>query len=125
MSKRAISIFFGFGLLMTLSPLRADVLKDKKNGTIVAVGKFTGASEETIYWETCEGHNTTFAPRKGYLYKVGNKDCQSGSTNQYPANGERRDREAAARSDNRAATKAKGDWKPVPATGKRRSDVPQ
>jgi hypothetical protein len=124
MLRRAIPIFFCFGLLMTFSPLGADVLKDKDNGAIVAVGKFTGADEKTIYWETCEGHNTTFAPRKGYLYKRGNNDCQSGSTNQYPPKGERQDREAS-RSRDRGSNNAKGDWKPVPVTGKPRNEGPQ
>ncbi|MGZ4828432.1 MAG: hypothetical protein ACXV78_02225 [Candidatus Angelobacter sp.] len=103
MSRKAVTIFFCFGLLMTFSSLRADVLKKKDNGTIVAVGQMRGADEKTIYWETCDGNDTTFAPRNGYLYKTGNNDCTSRATNQYP-NGESRDRDD------------KSEWREVPVT---------
>jgi hypothetical protein len=116
MLRRAIPILFCFGLLMTFSSFAgADVLKKKDNGTIVAVGHLKEADEKTIHWETCDGQETAFAPRKEYLYKQGNHDCNRGATNQYPPNEEQQGREAS-RSHDRAADSAKGDWKPVPVT---------
>lgn len=112
MSRKAVTIFFCFGLLMTFSSLRADILKKKDNGTIVAVGQMRGADEETIYWKTCDGNDTTFVPRKGYLYKTGKNDCQSGATNQYP--GESRARESRARDER--ARDDKSEWREVPVT---------
>jgi hypothetical protein len=77
MSRRAIAVSVFIGLVMTFSLLRADVLKSKNDGTIVAVGQFKGASEHDIYWVNCDGNSTTYAPPKGYLYKPGDNDCNN------------------------------------------------
>lgn len=79
MSRKAIAVLVFVGLLMTFSHLRADILKNKNDGTIVAIGRFIRANDSTIYWENCGGNGATFAPRKEYLYKLGDKDCSKKS----------------------------------------------
>jgi hypothetical protein len=81
MSLKAIRMFLCFGLLMTFTILQADVLKKKFDGTIAAVGHFNGADDNVIYWTTCEGGDTTFVPRKEYVYKPGSRDCNPTTTN--------------------------------------------
>src|SRR5579864_6698244 len=75
MSRRAIAVLVFIGL-MTFSPLRADILKHKNDGTIVTVGRFIGANESTIYWENCDGTGKIYEPRNGYVYKPGDNDCK-------------------------------------------------
>ncbi len=87
----------------------ADLLKEKRTGTIVAIGTFQKADSKYVYWKDCDNKDKTFTPPKEYLWSHRGLDCAGSITGQSSPS-KYRDQPKAAK------TKRKVDreWREIP-----------
>jgi hypothetical protein len=70
-------------ILIAVSTLTADTLRDKDTGAIVAKGKGGEIKDGKIYWTNCDDTNQVFENADKYIITHAN-DCHPGPANQPP-----------------------------------------